>query len=114
MYTSHGHHIPGTPLDPPAKSVARCGGPRICRKCSAEVDLESIKRVATSTTPKEPPGDPIGNGLRAAHRHIGHNNWVSVAKTAGIPTNVIENTCWSVDCKRVVSIANPNRIRKEE
>lgn len=34
MYTTHGHQIPGTPVDPntPAKEV-RCGGVRICSVC---------------------------------------------------------------------------------
>lgn len=39
MYTSHGHHIPGTISDttkdsPPA--VIRCGGPNICSICAVE------------------------------------------------------------------------------
>lgn len=37
MYTSHGHQIPGTMVDEERpKSVARCGGPRLCSICSRE------------------------------------------------------------------------------
>lgn len=38
MWTSHGHQIPNTPVDPegPAK-VARCGGPGLCNQCSTEI-----------------------------------------------------------------------------
>lgn len=37
MYTSHGHHIPGTIKndDRPAQ-VARCGGPGLCKVCMKE------------------------------------------------------------------------------
>ena len=37
-YTTHGHHVPGTPVDegsPP--SVYRCGGPGLCDICSKQV-----------------------------------------------------------------------------
>ena len=38
MYTSHGHQIPGTPVEGERpKLVARCGGPRLCRQCKSEV-----------------------------------------------------------------------------
>jgi hypothetical protein len=34
-YTSHGHQIPGTPVEGPRpESVARCGGPGRCKLCS--------------------------------------------------------------------------------
>lgn len=38
MYTSHGHPIPGTVIgeERPA-TVARCGGPDICKECKDEV-----------------------------------------------------------------------------
>ena len=36
-YTSHGHHISGSVLDSgDAPPKARCGGPGLCGKCSAE------------------------------------------------------------------------------
>lgn len=36
MYTSHGHQIPGTPVEGERpKLVARCGGPRLCRQCKS-------------------------------------------------------------------------------
>lgn len=39
-YTKHGHQIAGTPIDiaRPA-SVARCGGPGICRDCNRDAYL---------------------------------------------------------------------------
>lgn len=37
MYTSHGHAIPGTPLELPRPDVRmRCGGPGLCKVCSDE------------------------------------------------------------------------------
>lgn len=37
MYTSHGHQIPGTPVEGDDKpSVARCGGPKVCKQCGVE------------------------------------------------------------------------------
>jgi hypothetical protein len=39
-YTSHGHHIPGTLKGEgvtKANSVARCGGPNMCRRCKQDV-----------------------------------------------------------------------------
>jgi len=39
-YTSHGHQIQGTPVEEPKPTeVARCGGPRMCQKCSMEANL---------------------------------------------------------------------------
>ncbi len=44
-YTSHGHHIPGTILAVrPGGPVARCGGPGLCDKCSAEA-YQTLKLV---------------------------------------------------------------------
>ena len=38
-YTSHGHHIPGSPNDPgDAPPAARCGGPGLCGVCSKQSD----------------------------------------------------------------------------
>ena len=39
-YTSHGHHIPGSPTDPgDAPPSARCGGPGLCGVCTSQSDL---------------------------------------------------------------------------
>lgn len=39
MYTSHGHHIAGTTLEPWVEGMKkmRCGGPRLCKVCSSQV-----------------------------------------------------------------------------
>ena len=39
MYTSHGHHIVGTKLEPWTEDMKkmRCGGPRLCKVCSSQV-----------------------------------------------------------------------------
>jgi len=39
MYTSHGHHIPGTPADPIPPVKARCGGPKLCAPCAQEAAI---------------------------------------------------------------------------
>jgi ferredoxin len=53
MYTSHGHHIPNTPVESehPAR-VARCGGPGICQQCSIEIlhGLREQKAAKYDTT----------------------------------------------------------------
>jgi hypothetical protein len=36
MYTTHGHHIPGTAIEEKPESVARCGGYLVCRECAVE------------------------------------------------------------------------------
>ena len=39
MYTSHGHHIKGSPYEPWTVDMrwVRCGGPRLCKACGAQV-----------------------------------------------------------------------------
>lgn len=47
-YTSHGHHIPGSPKDPgDAPPAARCGGPGLCGVCTNQSDIyrEEAERV---------------------------------------------------------------------
>lgn len=38
MYTSHGHHIKGSPYEPWTVDMkwVRCGGPRLCKVCSTQ------------------------------------------------------------------------------
>ena len=50
MYTSHGHHIRGTIKDEDPKSVARCGGPGLCSKCS--VEASAYRPTPEETWPK--------------------------------------------------------------
>lgn len=39
-YTSHGHHIQGSPVDfGDAPPMARCGGPGLCGVCTSQSDL---------------------------------------------------------------------------
>ena len=44
-YTKHGYHIPGTDTEPKPKSVARCGGPRLCNECKGALKAELDKQV---------------------------------------------------------------------
>lgn len=49
-FTSHGHHIPFTTLgNERPQSVARCGGPRLCKQCTTEAALyvPALKDAAT-------------------------------------------------------------------
>lgn len=48
-YTKHGHHIPGTQATTRPSQVARCGGPGLCKDCSAEVATHTM---AFETVPK--------------------------------------------------------------
>lgn len=39
-YTRHGHHIEGTAVETQAPtSVARCGGPKLCKSCAHDAEL---------------------------------------------------------------------------
>jgi hypothetical protein len=49
VYTSHGHHIEGTPAGKKPEQVARCGGPGVCTECSKEASREqNIQKVLVS------------------------------------------------------------------
>lgn len=39
MYTSHGHQIPGTPIEGDKPVVYRCGGIKVCRQCKVEASF---------------------------------------------------------------------------
>lgn len=59
MYTSHGHHIPGTDTksDEPRPPVHRCGGPRLCKTCAVEsinVLSEELSKRNTPDKPEDP------------------------------------------------------------
>jgi len=58
MYTSHGHHIPGTVLESvrPIR-VARCGGVSLCKVCKSEA--ENIPTPIAPDLPKETPVDIV-------------------------------------------------------
>lgn len=57
MYTSHGHQVPGTRIDlPKPKSVARCGGPRVCMDCAK--DAARIYAELQGTSPDVAPPPP--------------------------------------------------------
>lgn len=45
-YTSHGHHIPGTPLGVAPNEVANCGGPGVCDSCNQETVLATMMKEA--------------------------------------------------------------------
>lgn len=47
-YTSHGHHIEGTPMGDPPATRARCGGPGMCSSCSREAALAIPKEGKVS------------------------------------------------------------------
>lgn len=54
-YTSHGHHIPGTVLQPRTRQlVARCGGPSLCKQCMTEAGRYD---AMTTTGPERSPFD---------------------------------------------------------
>lgn len=44
-YTSHGHHINGTVLEPEPNERARCGGPGPCSSCSREAMIGRAAEV---------------------------------------------------------------------
>lgn len=50
MYTSHGHHITGTPKEEtPPEHVVRCGGPIICQECSRQASRATREQRETHT-----------------------------------------------------------------
>lgn len=58
MWTSHGHQIPNTPVDPnPPEQRMRCGGPPICETCANEIlyGLRDQKAVKHDTSGGELP-----------------------------------------------------------
>lgn len=50
-YTSHGHHIEGSPKGVAPARRARCGGPKLCPICGQE---ERSWKVANSMPPPKP------------------------------------------------------------
>lgn len=51
MYTSHGHQIPGTPVEGDVPARARCGGISLCVSCSVEARVaRDFKELPISTT----------------------------------------------------------------
>lgn len=48
-YTSHGHHINGTPTDNPPEHRMRCGGVNLCPSCSKEALRSTITASAYET-----------------------------------------------------------------
>lgn len=54
-YTTHGHHIEGSPETTPRPTVvARCGGPKLCTGCAQEVSNWAYKNI---------PYDSEGNAI---------------------------------------------------
>lgn len=53
MYTSHGHQIPGTPVEGPPRDKARCGGPGLCTTCSSEAINAITKELITTNQAAE-------------------------------------------------------------
>lgn len=50
MYTSHGHQIPGTPVEEPKPDrIMRCGGTSICPECALETGQAIGKQMSDST-----------------------------------------------------------------
>lgn len=61
VYTSHGHHIPGTVLGKNRpERVMRCGGPNFCTKCR----LEASSYINEET---------LGEGMRLTSQYFGIN-----------------------------------------
>jgi len=65
VYTRHGHHIQGTTKDVEnPKSVARCGGPALCRECYVDVERAHALRMEKEMTEQNIPSNaPINAPL---------------------------------------------------
>ena len=51
MYTRHGHQITGTPVEGERPlAVARCGGPKLCRQCYADVARHTMQAEPSDFT----------------------------------------------------------------
>lgn len=57
MYTSHGHHIPGTTEDAEGPVPDRCGGIRSCRQCNDEA-VQMVGIVAPTLNPSAQQPEP--------------------------------------------------------
>lgn len=42
-YTTHGHHVTGTPWDTPPMKIEPCGGLWLCRTCEREAELDASR-----------------------------------------------------------------------
>jgi hypothetical protein len=70
MYTSHGHHITGTPLeDEPPSRVTRCGGAGLCGLCSQEI----ASYIKSRTTQEKFPAGSLDQVIYITKQHISNN-----------------------------------------
>lgn len=58
-YTTHGHHMPGTPKGNPPSGKVRCGGPEFCASCSKET--VAIVMIGSQIEPEILLGDRNSN-----------------------------------------------------
>ncbi|QEQ93558.1 hypothetical protein SEA_GIRLPOWER_59 [Streptomyces phage GirlPower] len=87
-YTSHGHAIPGSPVEKgPKPDAARCGGLTICPRCRAEVkEFHDLYNV--SVTPKETvvpmnvPDDFVAKAKQILVDYIDSHYWTEFEKPA--------------------------------
>lgn len=73
-YTSHGHHIPGTIMAERPTSVARCGGPALCKQCGREAGLILHPSAGSAVSSECKVPDPTGQIARLSeHVGLSHN-----------------------------------------
>lgn len=100
MYTTHGHHIPGTDYGKQPYSIAACGGPLKCGPCAMETvtQLRKMKAEAPVThsdnaklSPEmqaslkaaidknyyeqESAGEVIGKAITIVRDYVNENDW---------------------------------------
>lgn len=98
MYTTHGHHIPGTTeTDTNPNTITRCGGVRLCRACTNEavdIYLEMLSDAAEADTssslmPYEVVYRPTGRPEKPDDLWLG-------AHVVGTTIRMPDGHCWTI------------------
>ena len=94
-YTSHGHHISGSVLDSgDAPSKARCGGPGLCGKCSAEQAAWQKEADRLAEIKKLDDASPQHQGILIPKRFKTKPVEIEAIQFVGGPANGMDIVAW--------------------
>lgn len=93
-YTSHGHHIEGSPLDTgDAPPKARCGGPGLCSLCSSQA-AQWAQANARERIISELDADKKHEGRIVAHKFVSIPTQVEAIQFTGGPAIGMDIEAW--------------------